>query len=88
MKAELLAVLYGLRSLRPDTGRNVVIETDSMGVCDLLNNNLPVTHSEFYIANECQSLLNKDGWIFNLRHIPRKNNEVADILANLVASGV
>ncbi|KAK3204896.1 hypothetical protein Dsin_018942 [Dipteronia sinensis] len=62
--------------------RNILVETDSLCMVQLLAKDIPVNHPLFSIASGCSALINLD-WRCLVSHVYREGNKVADGMARL-----
>jgi len=83
LKAELRAILRGLKLAKEASISKLWINTDSLAVVNVLTN-----HSEWHTENnsiiqQCKQLLSWEGWETHLTHCYREANQVADMLAKI-----
>ena len=83
LKAELRAILRGLKLAKEASISKLWINTDSIAVVNVLTNH-PGWHTENHsIIQQCKQLLSWEGWETHLTHCYREANQVADMLAKI-----
>ena len=80
--AESEAVEWGLQVARTITMSSIMVEIDSQGVSDLLNNKKSNRTKVFRVISEIQELV-KDFGNVKVQYIPRHCNSIAHSLAKL-----
>ncbi|KAK2661127.1 hypothetical protein Ddye_007660 [Dipteronia dyeriana] len=80
--AELWGMLEGLNMAWNDGFKNVVAETDSSCVAQLLNTETSPNHPPFSLIQSCREIINKD-WRCVVQHNNSEGNSTADGLAYL-----
>ena len=87
VKAEVKAVLRGLRIAREMCIPKLWVRLDSKAVVTMLSN--PNSgHSEYqFLIQKCQQLLDWGGWEIKVSHCFQEANQVADKLANIGTQG-
>ncbi|XP_004294423.1 PREDICTED: uncharacterized protein LOC101295898 [Fragaria vesca subsp. vesca] len=80
--AELLALLTGLEYAWSSGWYPLEVETDAIRAIMFMVNEVEVdySHPQFDLVKRCQAVL-KHNWTYNLRHVYREQNCVADSLA-------
>ena len=83
VKAELRALLRGLKIAKGIPIHKLWVQSDSNAVVGKLNN--PIScHAEFSpLIDQCRLLIEWEGWEVKLSHCFRETNQVADKLAKL-----
>ena len=83
VKAELRALLRGLKIAKGIPIHKLWVQSDSNIVVGMLNN--PIScHAEFsHLIDQCRLLIDWGGWEVKLSHCFRETNQVADKLAKL-----
>ncbi|KAL5772198.1 hypothetical protein ACOSQ2_012122 [Xanthoceras sorbifolium] len=81
-EAELWGLLEGLRYAWTAGIKDLIVESDSLEVVNLVNGVLSPNHPYFNIAQECILLLAAD-WKCSINHVYREANRLADGLAVL-----
>ena len=82
LEAELWGLFEGLTLAWSSGYQNVLVETDSLCMVQLLAKDIPVNHPLFSIASGCSALINLD-WRCLISHVYREGNRVADGMARL-----
>ncbi|KAK1576670.1 hypothetical protein Q3G72_015680 [Acer saccharum] len=82
LEAELWGLFEGLTLAWSSGSQNVLVETDSLCMVQLLAKDIPVNHLMFSMASGCSALINLD-WRCLVSHVYRERNKVVDGLARL-----
>lgn len=83
VKAELLALLKGLRLAKSSNFPKLIINMDSQVVVSKIMSPLRQGEAYFNIIRECQHLMQDPSWTVKLSHCYRESNKAADAMANL-----
>ena len=83
MKAELLALLKGLRLAWEGRFSRLEVNMDSQVVVNLIQGPCMINQAFHFVIKECQDLLFNRPWEASFKHCYREANRVADYLANL-----
>ena len=80
--AEIWAMIIGLR-VAWDTGcRNLIVESDSKDLVDLIQRDISAAHRDANLIEQVKCLLANE-WVVEICHISRNKNKAADIMAKL-----
>ena len=82
MKAEIRAILRGLRLAEEANFRKVWVRTDSLVVVGMLTNHMQWHPEHQFLLQQCYNLMGKESWEVKISHCYREANQVADILAH------
>ena len=82
LEAECWGLYEGLDMAWKTGHRQVIVETDSLCLVQLLAQELPVNHPLFSIIQGCSELISAD-WCCVVKHVYREGNRLADSLARL-----
>lgn len=80
LKAELLAILFGLRLCWDRGCRKLIVLTDSQLTLSLVLNGCGLFHVYVVVLSIIKEFLARD-WLVRFEHILREGNAVADLLA-------
>ena len=87
IKADVRAVLRGLKIAREMCTHKLWVRLDSTAVVIVLSNQNS-GHPEYqFLIQQCQQLLGWGGWEVRISHYFREANQVADKLANIGTMG-
>ena len=86
VKAEMLALLQGLRLARNLGIARLEVHMDSKVVVDIMTGATNSNQLYYFTAKKCKELIYESGWIIKLNHHYRESNRVADWLASLGVS--
>ncbi|XP_057423535.1 uncharacterized protein LOC130717346 [Lotus japonicus] len=82
MKAEVMALLRGIKLVWELNLRVIVCEVDCLEIVETLKDNRHQFHELASDFRELEDLLHRD-WNIQLEHIPRSANEVDDCLVGM-----
>ena len=82
-RAELLALLYGLRIAWSQGFRKLIVHIDSKTPMKLLEAEACSMSTHVHLILKCRALLANKQWVTKLNHSFRELNRVADCLANI-----
>ncbi|XP_028782034.1 TMV resistance protein N-like [Neltuma alba] len=80
LHAELWACLHGLKLAWDGGHRQVILESDSSSVLELISTHPDEHHDDFRLLKEIREMLDRD-WEVQLQHVSRMHNRAADFLA-------
>ena len=83
MKAEIKAVLRGLKLAFQMNIDQLWVQVDSATLAGLLKGDIMVPAEHQPLLHQCHDLLQQDGWRVIISHCYREANKVADALANI-----
>jgi len=87
IKAEIRAILRGLKIAKDGCTQKLWIQIDSKAVVNMLTSH-KLGHPEYsLLIQQCKHLLDWDGWEVRVSHCFREANQVADKLANMGTEG-
>ena len=85
LEAEVWGLFEGLKLAWMKGFRNLVVETDSKTVCQLMDKSTNTNHPLFGIIQGCKFLLAGD-WVCSVKHVFRESNMLGDGLAKMGAA--
>ena len=77
------ALLQGLKMVRENEARQLIIELDSLTVYRWITGLEEINNYLTNIIQECKDYINKD-WSISIKHVYREGNQVADRMTKLV----
>jgi len=83
VKAELAALLQGLKLAKSHGITKLIVHTDSQVVCNKLKKQHPKNKGYCFLVKQSQELLNLSDWDVKVEHCYRESNQAADLLANM-----
>jgi len=83
MKAEIKAVLRGLRLAYSLDIKRLWVQVDSSTLAGMLKGDFKYCAEHAPILSQCKDLINHEGWQVIISHCYREANKVADTLANM-----
>ena len=83
VKAELIALLRGLKLAKDEGITKLLVHTDSQVIIRKLNMLHSKNSTYRYLVSQCQEFLNSPDWEVVVEHCFREANQAADFLANL-----
>jgi len=83
VKAELLALLHGLKLAKDQGVTKLIVHTDSQVAFRKLNVLTTKNCAYRYLISKCQEFLQNPDWEVVLEHCYRESNQAADFLANV-----
>ena len=82
-EAKSRALLQGLKMVRENEARQLIIELDSLTVYRWIRGLEEINNYLTNIIQECKDYINKD-WSISIKHVCREGNQVADMMTKLV----
>ena len=83
VRAELRAILRGLRLAQEKGYRKLIVYVDSLVVAGMLKDNMLCSARHNTLVQQCRRILQLPDWEVKVNHCFRETNRVADALANL-----
>ena len=83
MKAELKAILRGLRIAKEKGVSRLLVRSDSTVLVGMLRGEMEPNPEHGALIEQCKRLVQEESWKVQISHCYREANKVADMLANI-----